>query len=409
MEQLISFALELLHMGNIPCRVVTLPLEEADWLDLGLRKKLFGAGHLAERVNARLKREETPLLLSHSDRYRLHYVALSLPEAGSWLFCGPMLSEPVTEERLRQIAAGLELPAESIPVLREFYGSLRRPDWEGQTDAIFPMLADRLYGRENYRISDEDEEEQSEDLQVYRGYLQVTGEPLLGVDVVEHRYELENTLMRAVSHGNERQALDTVTELYAQPHPPVRLRDSLRDGKDLMISLNTLLRKAAESAGVHPIHIDGYSNHTVQLLESLVDVSDTASFARKIVRGYCRLVQRFTLKDHSPLVRKVITYVSADLRADLTLNALATRLSVSPSYLSSLFKKEMGVSLTDYVNGCRIEHAKTLLLWSNLPVKQVAISCGVEDIYYFSRMFKKTVGRTPKTWQQEERGKLRES
>lgn len=75
-------------------------------------------------------------------------------------------------------------------------------------------------------------------------------------------------------------------------------------------------------------------------------------------------------------------------------------LECNASYLSSLFSKEMGVSLTDYVNLCRIHHAQRLLLGTNLPIKSIAEQCGFSDIHYFSRLFKKIVETTPKAYRE---------
>lgn len=75
-------------------------------------------------------------------------------------------------------------------------------------------------------------------------------------------------------------------------------------------------------------------------------------------------------------------------------------LNVNASYLSTLFKKEVGIPLTDYVNRQRIEQAKKLLIVTELPTKTIAQQCGIPDIYYFSRLFKKRTGVTPKLYRE---------
>ena len=120
----------------------------------------------------------------------------------------------------------------------------------------------------------------------------------------------------------------------------------------------------------------------------------------RIVLNYCRLIRKHTLKDYSLLTQKIITYINSDLTADLSLKAMSDWLNINASYLSTLFKKEVGIPLTDFVNHQRIEQAKKLLIVTELPMKLIAQQCGIPDIYYFSRLFKKRTGVTPKLYRE---------
>ena len=70
-------------------------------------------------------------------------------------------------------------------------------------------------------------------------------------------------------------------------------------------------------------------------------------------------------------------------------------MNVNASYLSTLFKQETKETLTEYVTRKRIEYATLLLSNSDLPISDVAAFCGVNDLQYFSKIFKKVVGYTP--------------
>ena len=93
--------------------------------------------------------------------------------------------------------------------------------------------------------------------------------------------------------------------------------------------------------------------------------------------------------------------MQADLTADLSLKNIASQVNVSPGYLSTLFSKEVGVSLTEYVNRSRIAFAEKLLENSDLPTKSIAFQCGISDICYFNRMFKRVTGMTPKVYREK--------
>lgn len=90
--------------------------------------------------------------------------------------------------------------------------------------------------------------------------------------------------------------------------------------------------------------------------------------------------------------------METDLSADLTLKTLSEHLGVNASYLSTLFSKEIGISLTDYVTNLRISYAKTLLAKTDVPIKSIAERCGIADIHYFTRLFKRICGMTPNAY-----------
>lgn len=212
--------------------------------------------------------------------------------------------------------------------------------------------------------------------------------------MLEKRYRAENQLLYAISQGQTHKA-----EQLIDPFPwgsiEPRSADTIRNLKNYMIIMNTLMRKAAEQGSVHPIHIDHLSGYFAQKIELLSHQSDVTRITREMVYKYCLLVKNHSLKAYSLPIQKVITNIDFDLTADLSLKAQAVLLKVNPSYLSTLFKKETGSTLTDYVNQKRIEHAILLLNSTSLQVQTIAQHCGIPDVNYFSKTFKKIVGKTP--------------
>lgn len=80
---------------------------------------------------------------------------------------------------------------------------------------------------------------------------------------------------------------------------------------------------------------------------------------------------------------------------DLTMIKVADMFGYDKKYLSSIFKKHKGVKFTDYVNGLRLKKGRELILCTDLSVAQVAGECGFTDPFYFSKVFKKMIGKTP--------------
>ena len=93
--------------------------------------------------------------------------------------------------------------------------------------------------------------------------------------------------------------------------------------------------------------------------------------------------------------------VQYDLTADLRLKAIAERLNVNSSYLSALFHQEYGCTLTDFVNKSRIDHSIILLKSTSKPVQEIANECGIGDVNYFIKLFKKYTGFTPRHYREQ--------
>jgi AraC-like DNA-binding protein len=77
---------------------------------------------------------------------------------------------------------------------------------------------------------------------------------------------------------------------------------------------------------------------------------------------------------------------------------LASYLAITPSYLSVQFKKETSQTITDYIQNVRLEHAILLLNSTSDSIQEIASLCGFPDSNYFTRVFKKKKGLTPKEY-----------
>ncbi|HEX3027871.1 MAG TPA: response regulator transcription factor [Clostridia bacterium] len=97
----------------------------------------------------------------------------------------------------------------------------------------------------------------------------------------------------------------------------------------------------------------------------------------------------------SPLVRRLIHYISEHYSDDISLKTLSIQLNTNPNYLGKLFKAETSEYFSDYVNRIRIEKAKELLLCPANMTKDIAIHVGYNDVNYFYRAFKKYAEMSP--------------
>ena len=99
-------------------------------------------------------------------------------------------------------------------------------------------------------------------------------------------------------------------------------------------------------------------------------------------------------KDIRP-VREVKTYLEENYHQEISLNDLADMVSLNASYLSALFKKETGMTYTEYVMFCRLEKAKELLADTGKSIAEIADAVGYHDTRHFSKLFTRNIGLKP--------------
>jgi AraC-like DNA-binding protein len=90
-----------------------------------------------------------------------------------------------------------------------------------------------------------------------------------------------------------------------------------------------------------------------------------------------------------------ITYMQEHLDKPLTLEELAASVNLSVSHYSSIFRKKTGYSPIIYFNHLKIQRACQYLLFTTLRINEIALKLGIEDPYYFSRLFTKLMGVSP--------------
>ena len=99
------------------------------------------------------------------------------------------------------------------------------------------------------------------------------------------------------------------------------------------------------------------------------------------------------------IVEAAKEYVRENYGEKLTLAAIASKIGISQGYLSSVFKKQTGGNLNDYINQMKIEKAKELVEKHEYMMYEISDMLGFENPYYFSKVFKKLTGITPSEYE----------
>ena len=109
----------------------------------------------------------------------------------------------------------------------------------------------------------------------------------------------------------------------------------------------------------------------------------------------CRSIKTRKEAQSSSIIDKAKEYIGSRYHKDISLDDVSREVDISPYYFSKIFKEETGENFIEYVTNIRITKAKELLQNSELSMKEICAAVGYSDPNYFSRTFKKNVGVTP--------------
>ncbi len=402
-EAQLDFLRKILQGMNINSCIVSNPRANIPpEIDLYLRSDLFQLDNYADFLQNSMIQAKSNTIYRFFDEYDCNYIFLRLPTENQYFFIGPYLLSLPSESKINKKAQDLGLSEIQIRRMHLYYTDLPVIEDENLLLTMTNTLALHLWGApEHYSLEYLDyaipDRYEPIPLSLINRHEQ---ENVLSLTDLERNYANENLLMDAVSKG-KLHLITAVASTVFNNGAQQRLNDSLRDRKNYLIILKTLLRKAAEHGGVHPMHIDKLSARYAGQIEDVRTMKQVHILQEDMIREFCLLVKQHSLNKYSYYVGQAITLVQYDLTADLRLKSIAEKLNVNSSYLSDLFHREYGCTLTDFVTKQRIDHGIYLLQYTSKPLQIVASDCGIHDVNYFIKLFKKQTGFTPNRYRKE--------
>lgn len=187
---------------------------------------------------------------------------------------------------------------------------------------------------------------------------------------------------------------DELYEMVLSCQPEIVITDIRMPGKSgLEIIAKTL------EAGL-PTHFIIISSHTsfeyarkaIQL--GAEDFLPKPVSRTELVKTLSLVLEKLKMPEHKEesyrkLIQTAKGYIDLNFDKHLTLDSVASHVYVSPSYLSTLFKKETGVNFSEYVTNVRMENAKRLLDDAKYTIAQISEMVGYKDVKHFSSVFQK--------------------
>lgn len=401
----LEFTRKILSQFRLKTYLITDETFDISHIDMGLRKLL---GLRSEYDLSQTFFKETiqhNIIYKITDIFYCNYFILRLPDnsENTYFIIGPYTLREFTGNEMMQFTEDYSLPPQIFNTLEKYFNNIPLLENDTTLLVLLNSLGETLWGNmESFRFKMLDHPGITPGQQV-KDVLEPTGfdqnDASINMKAIEERYAVENKLLQAISLGLNHKVELMLNSMGGSGFEK-RNTDPIRNMQNYCIIMNTLFRKAVENGSVHPFYIDKLSSDFGRRIEQVTSMASLHKLQKDMIHKYCLLVKNHSMKGYSLLVQRVITTVDSDLTADLSLNALAGKLNVNASYLSALFKKETGSTLTDYVNDKRIQNAILLLHSTGLQIQTIASYCGIPDVNYFTKLFKKKVGKTPKEYRE---------
>lgn len=213
--------------------------------------------------------------------------------------------------------------------------------------------------------------------------------------------EFEETMLNLIRVGD----IDGLKELFSNTSAGRAGKTAssyLRNTKNLFISTATLVSRAAIDGGLFAEEALTLSDKYIQHAEKYDNYEQITNLQFNMIMDFASRVREITYgKRYDKFVRSITSYVREHLTEEINIDDMAEELFISRSYLSSKFKKETGITLSQYIQEQRIKKAQELLKTTRKSILEISTYLGFSSQGYFQNVFKKIVGMTPREYRMQ--------
>ena len=167
--------------------------------------------------------------------------------------------------------------------------------------------------------------------------------------------------------------------------------------QDYYWSILSALRKLSGSFA-EPGETENKDKALHQKAYSCMKTEELQALLYEHCRAAAALIRDHNYNNAGIRVQAIIKYINENYDKNITLTDVGERMYSSPYYISRIFKQETGTNLIDYINEVRVERAKELLKNPQYKIYEVGEMVGISDSHYFSKLFRKISGLSPKEY-----------
>ena len=209
---------------------------------------------------------------------------------------------------------------------------------------------------------------------------------------IEYEKQLRQAVIAKDKQGAQRMLNELLGHIYCSDDFDLsRIRPRV-------IELIVVLSRASIDAGADSREVFLYNDVYMQQINQFTDIEELSIWITGVMHRFIQNSFDFAQIKHSDVVFKAMEYIRQNYDRKLSLDDIAQHVYLSRSYLSSLFREESGQTLFSYINQVRVEKSKLFLMDPSYSLAETAALCGFEDQSYFTKVFRKITGISPKQY-----------
>jgi YesN/AraC family two-component response regulator len=200
---------------------------------------------------------------------------------------------------------------------------------------------------------------------------------------------LPQNLVYSIKTGDKNAALDCLRLIYEKTY--LLESGNFNTTKIRLIEiLHYLSRSISADILTAPFYVSN-----IEKLHNTYSFSEFYKNAQILVAHLTENLFSSVYNGDSPVIKNAVTYINTYYNLNITLASAAKSLNVNASYLSTLFKKEMQKTFSEYLLEVRLNNSIRLLLSTHMSITDIAFTSGFSNQSYFIKMFKRNYGMTP--------------
>lgn len=216
-----------------------------------------------------------------------------------------------------------------------------------------------------------------------------------------HKYDYEMLQYEYVKNGDPR-AIDLAVEIFLSSGTGKLSEDPLRNARYIFVCAMTLTTRFVIEGGMEPETAYNTSDLYIQSMDKCKNIDEIRALHRDMTEYFTKFMSG--LKKQSVYSKPVVLcldYIYDQLHKVIKVDELAEAVAVNPTYLSALFKKEMGLPISEYIRRKRVEAAENMLKYSDYSLTEIGQYLAFSSYSHFADIFRKYSGFTPKEYRKK--------